>query len=262
MSKHSSAPALEDDASAPIRLKMSNLLSRAQMEAQLQIMKVDSLVKDLSLRLAGKGLSSSEMHAAMSEALAQHPCLVSMITYDAKGVVQAAEPSQFHFMVGLDISHSPNVAEMLATWMPVMSDVFQPQRGPAGSTISMPAFDREGKFIGAVSALFSVPIMMKAILPQLVEGTGFSFTILQRDGKIIYDTDEAQIGMITTQGEDFAGFPQLQALAARVVKNPTGWGTHSYYVDLAHKQVVNKETCWTTIGGHGIFWRLAIERQI
>jgi hypothetical protein len=233
MSKHSSAPAQEDDASAPIRLKMSNLLSKAQMDAQLEIMKVDSLVKDLSLRLAGKGLNSSEMRSAMNEMLVQHPCLVSMITFDPKGIVLAAEPASFHALEAIDLSQSPNVAEMLATWMPVMSDVFQPQRGPAGSAISMPAFDRDGKFIGSVSALFSVPAMMNAILPRLVEGTGFSFTILQRDGKIIYDTDAEQIGMITTHGDDFAGFPQLQALAARVVKNPTGWGTHSYYVDLA-----------------------------
>lgn len=241
---------------------MSHILAQAQMAAQEELLKIDALVVDLSMRFSALGLKGSEVHAGMHAALVQHPSLVNMITFDKWGVVISAEPMPFHFMEGLELSASKNVAQMLAKKMPVMSDVFQPKSGPSGAAISAPVFDDNGRFIGAVSSLCSVPALMNDVLPRLSTGTGFTFTILQLDGEILYDTDAAQIGMNVVHGPDFAAFPQTQALAARVVKESTGRGTHSYFVDTADQQVVEKECYWTTIGAHGIVWRLAIERCV
>jgi hypothetical protein len=161
-------------------------------------------------------------------------------------------------MQGVDLHASKNVAKMIATRMPVMSDVFQPRGGKNGAAISAPMFGAEGKFIGAVSTLFHVPDLMNAILPR---GSGFTFTVMQLDGAVIYDTDKAQIGMNALKG-DYDAFPELVATARRMEGESSGHSHHSYFVDLEGKQVVEKSCRWITVGIHGASWRLAIERQI
>jgi hypothetical protein len=240
-------------------LQMMNALAKLQMAVRSELHVIDDLVVDLSLRFGTKGLESPALREAMQAAVLQHPYLVSMITFDAKGVVKMAVPETHRFMQGVDLRASKNVAKMIATRMPVMSDVFKPRAGKDGAAISAPMFDAEGTFIGSVSTLFHVPDLMDAILPR---GSDLTFTLMQLDGTIIYDTDKAQIGMNALKGEDYAAFPELQATARRMEAESSGHSYHSYFVDLEGKRVVKKSCRWTTVGIHGASWRLAIERQV
>jgi hypothetical protein len=240
-------------------LQMMNALAKVQMAVRAELHVIDDLVVDLSLRFGAKGLESPALLEEMQAAVFQHPYLVSMITFDAKGVVKMAVPETHHFMQGVDLHSSKNVAKMIATRMPVMSDVFKPRGGKDGAAISAPMFDADGKFIGSVSTLFHVPDLMNAILPR---GGNYTFTIMQLDGTVIYDTDKAQVGMNALNGKDYAAFPELVATARRMEGESSGHSHHSYYVDLEGKQVVKKSCRWTTVGIHGAAWRLAIERQV
>jgi hypothetical protein len=240
-------------------LQMMNALAKAQMAVRSELHVIDDLVVDLSLRFGKKGLEDPALREAMQTAVPHHPCLVSMITFDAKGVVKMAVPETHRFMQGVDLHASKNVAKMLSTRMPVMSDVFKPRGGKDGAAISIPTFDDDGKFIGSVSTLFHIPDLMDSILPR---GKDFTFTVMQLDGTIIYDTDKAQIGMNALNGKDYAAFPELVTTARRMEGESFGHSHHSYFVDLECKQAVKKSCRWTTVGIHGASWRLAIERQV
>jgi hypothetical protein len=202
------------------------------------------------------GLNGTEVRALMNETMAADANIVSSVTYDVNGMIIAAEP--FTDVEGTNLSDQVTVQKLLATRMPAMSNVFQVVEGPMGSVFASPVFDSTGRFIGAASVVFNASKMMDALLPSLVNGTSFTFWCMQTDGLDVYDTDLSQVGMNILYGPDYANFPNLQALAWKMLNESTGYGTYHYFATLGSQQVVYKECFWTTIGAHGITWRLVV----
>ena len=140
--------------------------------------------------------------------------------------------------------------------VPVMSDTFLAKENVRGAGYGFPVFDEQGKFIGAVSALYDVAGLMNDTLPTLTDGTSYTWMCMQLDGVIIYDADASQIGLNTLMNEAFANYTQLLAVANRAVSQPSGYGTYTFTVELANKKVVSKECLWLTVGAETIQWRL------
>ncbi|HEY3421165.1 MAG TPA: hypothetical protein VGK23_11495 [Methanomassiliicoccales archaeon] len=244
------------------RLQMNSVLSKAHMSAQGEIGRLDGLMKNTSASLGPLGLNGTLVRSELILALASDPYILDIITYDRHGVVVAAEPASYDYLEGMNLSTADNVAQMLGTKMPVMSNVIPPIEGLPGAVIAAPVFDSVGMFIGAVSALFSVSAMMNNTLPQLATGMDFTFWCIQLDGQEIYDTDPAQIGMNLINGSDYQDYPGAQAMGSKVVNETSGYITYSYFVSLSTQKMVEKECFWTTVGAYGIEWRLAIAHHL
>jgi len=242
---------------AETRLEMSVGLSEAQMSVQGEIEKIDGLIKNASLRLAAIGLDGADARAVLNDTVSSDPYILDIVTYGPGGVVIAAEPSGFSSLEGQDLTFEDNVRTLLATRMPVMSDVFYVTPDLPGAVIAYPIIDVNGMFIGGVSALFSAIDLMNGTLASFSEESGFTFWCMQLDGMDIFDSDASQIGMNVT-GPDYDGFPEVQELGARMLGEASGHGTYSYYADLSLQKVVDKECYWTTVGTMGTEWRLVI----
>lgn len=250
----------QDGSSASTRLQMNEVLSKAQMAVQGQIKKVDALVSNVSLDISTLGLNGTQVRAKLIAALESDAYVMDIITYDINGMVVAAEPGAYSSLEGTNLSTQEIVVKLLTTKMPVMSGVFSSTEGEIGAVFAAPVFDADGRFIGAVSALFSASALMNGTLPHLLEGTEFAFFCAQLDGTDIYDTDTAQIGMNLIT--DYTNYPEVQEVGRRLANESTGHGTYSYLTRLDEDTVVDKECYWTTIGSHGITWRLVIINQI
>jgi sensor domain CHASE-containing protein len=250
----------QDGSSASTRLQMNEVLSEAQMAVQGQIKKVDALVSNVSMNISTLGLNGTQVRAKLTAVLESNAYVLDIITYDINGVVIAAEPEAYSSLEGTDLSTQEIVVKLLTTKMPVMSGVFSSTEGEMGAVFAAPVFDADGQFIGAISALFSASALMDGTLPHLLEGTEFTFCCVQLDGTDIYDTDTAQIGMNLVT--DYTDYPEVQEIGRRLADEPTGHGSYSYLVSIGDDEVVDKECYWTTIGSHGITWRLVIIHQL
>ncbi|MDD1772892.1 MAG: cache domain-containing protein [Methanomassiliicoccales archaeon] len=250
----------QDGSSASTRLQMNEVLSKAQMAVQGQIKKVDALVSNVSMNISTLGLNGTQVRAKLIAALESNAYILDIITYDINGMVMAAEPEACRSLEGTNLSAQETVVKLLTTKMPVMSEVFSSTEGETGAVFAAPVFDADGQFIGAVSALFSASALMNGTLPHLLEGTEFAFFCAQLDGTDIYDTDTAQIGMNLIT--DYVDYPEVQDIGRRLVNESTGHGTYSYLISLGDDTVVDKECYWTTVGSHGITWRLIIIHQV
>jgi hypothetical protein len=58
-------------------------------------------------------------------------------------------------------------------------------------------------------------------------------------------------------------YTELQTFIHQVLDTQSGYGTYSYYDDLAaSRPLVNKEAYWTTIGIYNTDWRLVIAHNL
>jgi hypothetical protein len=246
----------KDGSASTTRLQMCSVLEKGQIAVDKEIEKVRNLTYDLALHLRWTGLNGTLARDEMNKTLALNPYAIDIVTFNARGIVQAAEPERFSYLEGVDLSGGNKTSELLTFKVPTMSNTFTARGIERGSGYACPVFDSNGTFVGAVSTLYSVTALMNATLPALTAGTTFTWFSMQLDGTEIYDTDASQIGMNTLTDPNYANFTQLVALGRRAVNEPSGYGTYSFVLDLTKQQIVSKECFWTTVGAESIQWRL------
>ncbi len=258
----SNAQLSKDSSTSSTRLQMNTMLEEGRVAVEREIEKVRNLTYDLALKLRPLGLNGTEAREAINTTMALNPYIIDILTFDTHGIVQAIEPERYSYIESVDLSSGNKTSELLLNKVPTMSNTFQSREIERGSGYACPVFDTEGRFIGAVSTLYNVSALMNALLTPLAAGTGFYFWCMQSDGVNIYDVDAAEIGMNLIHGEDYAAFPQAQAVSWRMVNESTGFGSYSYFQSLGSQTVVNKECYWTTVGAETITWRLVIVRVL
>jgi hypothetical protein len=244
------------------RLQMNSIIQEGQMAVERGIEKVRNLTYDLALRLGTTGLNGTMAREEINQTLALNPYAIDILTFDAQGIVQAVEPARYSYLEGVDLSTGNKTSELLTYKVPTMSNTFASRGIERGSGYACPVFDSNGRFIGAVSTLYSVAALMNDTLPSLTEGTTFTWFLMQLDGTEIYDTDASQIGLNSLTDPAYSNFTQLVALGWRSVNETSGYGTYSFVIDLDSKQVVSKECYWTTVGAETIQWRLFLVHKL
>lgn len=259
---NSNAQLNKDNAVISTRLEMSSILEKGQMAVENEIEKVRNLTLDLALRLSETGLNGSMARDEIDDTLALNPYAIDILTFDARGIVQAVEPEQYRYLEGVDLSGGNKTAELLQYKVPTMSNTFQSRGIERGSGYACPVFDPNGVFLGAVSTLYDVAALMNATLPYLTIDTTFTWWSIQRDGTEIYDTDASQIGLNLMHSPEYSNYSQVRALGWLLVNETSGYSTYSFTKDLGSQQVVTKECFWTTVEAESIQWRLALVHPI
>jgi hypothetical protein len=124
-----------------------------------------------------------------------------------------------------------------------------------------PIFNTNGQFIGALSIVFLPYQLVHPIVADSSQGI-YTIYALQSNGTLIYDAGAEQGKNIFTDA-DYQGYDSLQTFIHQVVDAQTGYGTYSYYDDLAQgRPLVNKDAYWTTIGIYNTDWRLVIAETL
>ncbi|MEI6797538.1 MAG: hypothetical protein WCK39_11795, partial [Methanomassiliicoccales archaeon] len=230
------------------RLRMNTILESGQNAVEKELAQVRNLTFNLALSLRDTGLNGTAARAELNASLAASPYAIDIATFDTRGIIQAVEPEQYRYLEGVDLSGGNKTKELLLYKVPTLSNTFASRDIARGSGYACPVFNQSGVFIGAVSTLFNVSTLMKAVLPQLTYGTGFTWWAMQLDGTEIFDTDVTRIGHNLLYGPDYVNFPQVQALGWRMVNETSGHGSYSYLFSPAQLHVVNKECYWGTVG--------------
>jgi hypothetical protein len=128
--------------------------------------------------------------------------------------------------------------------------------------LNIPATDTSEQFIGSLSIVFQPYQLIHPIVGNLTKGI-YTIYALQRNSTLIYDVTSEEQGKNIFTDEAYAGYTGLQTFIHQVVDTQSGYGTYSYFDDLApSRPSVNKEAYWTTIGIYNTDWRLVIARNL
>jgi len=240
-------PPAGDDAAA--------ILIGLQSDITVALETLDGRLGHATSAIGRTDLTDDAARAILADLSATDPAIVDCTVSNTEAILMAAEPAEYHGTEGADLRDQPNVQHILASKRPIMSDLITVAEGFPAVVISTPIFTDESRFVGFSSIVIQPDILIAGLV---AEGTPFQVMVVQKDGRILYETDPTQIGRMTFEDPLYADHPDLLNVARRV--SAERYGTASYAF-AAGGQAVQKEITWTTVGLHGTEWRVAVIRE-
>ena len=240
-------------------LDAAAVLLRLQSGIAAALETLDGRLSHAASDLGDTGLNDVAARGVLLNLSVTGPAIVDCTVSDARGKLIAAEPAAYHGAEGADLRDQPNVRHILASKRPIMSEVITVAEGFPAAVISTPVFTNESRFAGFASVVFRPEVLIAGVAGPAVNGTPFQVMVVQTDGRVLYDTDPAQVGRMTFEDPLYADYPDLLDAARRVTAERYGTATYGFAVD---GETVEKEIAWTTAGRHGAEWRVAVIREV
>lgn len=207
-------------------------------------------------RLSPVGLRGGEVEAVLSEKIISLPWAISSVTISSDGIITAAVPATFRDIVGRNVNYQDAVRDALETKVPRVSGVFMMEEGFAGISQSAPVFSPGGTYIGYTDVTYRPETLIGRAVEPVIAGTAYDIWVVQKDGRVIYDTTQEEIGRNLFSDPAYQS-PELQAFFSCVISEPEGRGVYRFW-DRNRDRVITKEAVWATAGIDGAEWRVVL----
>ncbi len=238
----------------------ATFLIRLQSDITTALEALDSRLAYAAFDLGETNLSDAAARAALTNLSATDPSIADCVAVDAGGTIVAAEPAAYRGAEGADIRGQDHVRHILATKRPIMSEVITVAEGFPAVVIAAPIVTNENEFVGFAAVVFRPEDLIAGVAGPAANGTPYQVMVVQTDGRVLYDTDPAQVGKMTFDDPLYADYPDLLDVARRVADERYGTATYEFTADGG--EAVQKEIIWTTAGLHGVEWRVAVIRAV
>ncbi|MDV2481512.1 hypothetical protein F8E02_05730 [Methanoculleus sp. Wushi-C6] len=237
----------------------SAALIRLQSDITVALETLDGSLAYAASDLGKTGLTDDAARAILLNLSETDPAIVDCVVADADGRIVAAEPAAYHEAEGADIRGQAHVRHILASKRPIMSEMITVAEGFPAVVIAAPIFTNESRFAGFAAAVVRPEVLIGSVAGPLTNGTSLQVMVIQTDGRLLYDTDQTQVGRMTLEDPLYADYPDLLATARRTAVERYGTAAYEF---LAGGERVQKEIVWTTAGLHGTEWRVAVIRAV
>ena len=235
--------------------EMPPILAELQKEITLRLGKLDAALAVAAEGLSETGLQSPEARKILDELCRSTPYSVDCAAVDSAGRMVFVEPEEYRRFEGTDISTQEQVIRLRESKKPVFSRVIPTVEGFDAVDIEHPVFSPAGEFAGSVSLLFRPESLLSGVAAPLVQGLPVDVWAMQKDGRILYDPDEEEVGRMLFDDPIYTPFPGLLSLGREIAKERSGSGSYEF-LGRGLKKPARKEAYWTTVGLYDTEWRL------
>jgi len=216
-------------------------------------------LKNTSAELSTTGLSGPGAEEALARNLGNYPWAFSSIAVSKDGIVMAAVPDNPVVRPGLNMSGRVQIDEAIAAKVPQVSRLFRMEEGTYAVSQTYPVFLPSGEYLGYIDITYPPEIFLSRYTGPVMNRTGYDVWVIQDDGTEIYDTSPGEIRKNIITDEVYAD-PSVRAVAARIVNNPSGTGTYTFW-DRDWNGNITKTAVWETAGIDGAEWRIGVTRE-
>lgn len=213
-------------------------------------------IRNNSLALSETGLTGREAEAILARNLLRHPWAVSSLVISKEGIVLTAAPENYAGIVGEDLSWQSQVQYANRERVPIISGVFLMAEGFTGVSQSYPVFSPSAEYLGYTDITYAPDAFLGRQILPIINGTAYDVWVTQVDGTVIYDTTKEEIGKNLFTDPAYAD-PALQVIFSRIVQEPSGAGTYTFW-DRDWNRNVTKTAVWETAGIDGTSWRVVV----
>ncbi|MCQ8894416.1 MAG: cache domain-containing protein [Methanolinea sp.] len=224
------------------------------INAELESVRDQNVASANQLSLVG--LAGRDAERVLTEKLEKLPWALSSVTISSEGFIVAAVPENYREIVGRDVTYQDAVQEAFASKAPRVSKVFLMEEGFAGISQSEPVFAPNGTYLGYTDVTYRPEVLIGRAVDPIIAGTPFDVWVVQKDGRILYDTSPEEIGRNLFSDAAYQS-PELQAFFSRVISEPSGRGVYQFW-DRNWDRVISKEVAWGTAGIDGAEWRVVL----
>jgi basic membrane protein A and related proteins len=239
------------------RTDLLDLLSQLHTETLAVLNKLEGDLKQSAQALSGKALKGSGARGVLKKLYTSNPYIIDCETVSDRGIMLVVEPQEFGSSEGADISKQAHMVKLFQTAKPVLSRAFRSVEGPEAVAFHYPVFSSGTQFSGSVATLFAPEYLLSGIIGPVASILPVDISLMQTDGRMIYDIDTRQIGLNAFTAPLYAPFPEVLSLVKKVAAEKEGAGTYRFYRQGSATPVV-KDAYWKTIAFHGAEWRLII----
>lgn len=230
-------------------------LAMAQEKVTAEFDRLDAALRQAATALGTTGLTGNNARSVLSKLCSDFDYAVDCAAVDLQGKMVNIEPAPFRRFEGKDISSQEQVARILKTGRPVLSNVFRAVEGFPAADAEYPVVTSDRRRLGSVSVLFQPEKFLSKIIVPLVQGTPVDIWVMEKGGLILYDVDAPQIGLNLFTSRLYQPYSGLIRLGRRIAAKPEGNGAYKFRNSFS-KKIVTKNAFWQTVSLYGTQWRL------
>ena len=243
--------------------EMEHILIQSETAINAELLSLDRLLSNACQQLSTTGLIGSEAEKILNAIYTENSdVIIYSATADKNDILLEVQPSKYNSIMGQDIKDQEQNIEMHKTMRPALSNLISLGEGVSGVVLVSPVFDSNQQLIGSLTIAFQPYQLIHPIVKDSTKGI-YTIYAIQQNGTLIYDVTNEEQGKNIFTNEAYAGYTELQTFIHQVVDTRSGYGTYSYFDDLAaSRPLASKEAYWTTIGIYNADWRLVIAHNI
>ncbi|MRR17588.1 MAG: hypothetical protein EG826_14155, partial [Deltaproteobacteria bacterium] len=226
------------------------MLMDARQNIAAELDRMDACLKQTARILGTTGLAGDAARASLNQLCVNFDYAVDCAAIDMTGKMVTIEPAPFRSFEGKNISGQKQVRRIIKTGKPVLSRVFRAVEGFPAVDAEYPVLTPAGKRIGSVSILFHPEKMIGSILVPLLAGTPVDVWVMEKNGRILYDLDEMQIGLNLFKATLYKPYAGLLRVGRRIAANPEGSGVYKFPSGTS-PEIVQKKAFWKSVSLYG-----------
>jgi len=173
----------------------------------------------------------------------------------------AIEPAEYRRFEGSNVRRHAVSRAIEQTKEPAFSQVFMTAEKIRAVAFEWPIFSKEGKWLGAVSALLSPGRFLGPLVEKSTRPAVYSGWVTETDGDLLYSPFPKLIGHNFFTDPYLRHLKELMRLGRRVISEPSGTGTfrspRTGQGDFAERRCI-----WDTIDVHNALWRVILVKKI
>jgi len=241
----------------PSEKARSIVLNKVTEKVQSELQIADKDFANAAQEISQYELTSDSVRDILKGLHARHSFIVDCCIVDTNGVMLMVEPEHFKSFEGSDINDQAQVQKIHQTHKPVMSNAFIAVEEFQAIVIQYPIFSGVNEFIGSLSMLIRPDSMLVEIIKPIIKGVPVNIWIMQKDGIILYDRNEDEVGRDLFTDEMYKPYGNLLALGEKIAANDNGYGSYTFLSDRM-AEPVEKKCFWETAGLYDMEWKLVL----
>ena len=230
-------------------------LLQAQQQTGAEFSRIDADLSQTAKKLGQYGLTGIAARLSLRDLCGRFSYAIDCTAVNAQGIMVTIEPAPFSRLENSDISQQPQIRKILKTHHAVLSPVFHTVEGIDAVDAEYPVISPDGQYIGSVSFLFSPESLLELKISPITQGLPVHIWAMEPGGRILYDRDNAQIGLNLFGSELYRPYLQLISLGRDIAMSPEGTGVYEFISPITKEQVKNKAD-WQSVSLFGSEWRL------
>ncbi|MCX5855535.1 MAG: cache domain-containing protein [Deltaproteobacteria bacterium] len=234
-----------------------DVLNSVKTAIDSSLKKIDGRLIMASKKAALSGIKGRKTGQALLGLCRSVPGSIDCATVDLSGRMVTVMPAKYKKYKGTDISGQEQVIRLQKTGKPVFSHVFRSVEGIDAVDIEYPVYLKNKKLAGAVSLLLSSEAFLASVIVPALNGLPHEAWLMQKDGRILYDKDSKQIGLMLFEDPLYRPYENLLAAGRKIAGDKKGAGSYEFLA-VGKRGTVRRNIVWDTVVLYGVEWRLVV----
>ncbi|MBN1375885.1 MAG: cache domain-containing protein [Dehalococcoidia bacterium] len=226
---------------------------------QSKLLNLNNAVSKAAGKIAESGLEGEQTRYVLNGLCRKYSYLIDCSAADPQGKMITVAPEEYRQYEGTDTATTEASKEFFDKLneerQPILSHVFRAVEGVDAVVLVWPVVSEQGEVLGSVSALFRPEDLVGGTLGSAAELKAIKINVAQTDGLTIYCSSGKETGRNLLTDQRYQDYPELLAMGKKMVVQEKGLAVYTFLSDTTG-QPVKKTAYWTTVGLHGIEWRI------